>query len=149
MLFINGNLRDILVSFKCQSKKGYFPYSFVNKDKLFYIGNKPEISYFNNIPLDVYNNMPAEWNIKAETLTYLKSDIQGLLEFITKFSSMTFKEYSLNITKFTTAPSLAMGIFTSGFYNESKNTIKMIKGQVEEYIRMSYFGVMLIYMQMN
>ena len=84
--------------------------------------------------------MPAEWDIRGETLSYLESDIQGLLEFITKFSTITFKEYSLNITKFTTAPSLAMGIFTSGYYNESKNTIKMIKGQVEEDIRMSYFG---------
>lgn len=40
---------------------------------------------------------------------------------------MTFKEYSLNITKFFTAPALAMGIFTSGYYDESKNKIKVIK----------------------
>ena len=140
MHFVNGSLRDILVSFKCNIKKGYFPYSFVNKDNLFYIGNKPDIKYFDNIPLDVYKDMHAEWDIRGETLSYLESDIQGLLEFITKFSTITFKEYSLNITKFTTAPSLAMGIFTSGYYNESKNTIKMIKGQVEEDIRMSYFG---------
>jgi hypothetical protein len=140
MQFVNGSLRDILVSFKCNLNKGFFPYSYVNKYNLFYIGNKPDIKYFDNIPLDVYEEIPDQWDIKAETLSYLESDIEGLLEFITKFSLTTFKEYSLNITKFTTAPSLAMGIFTSGYYNENNCTIKMIKGQVEEDIRMSYFG---------
>ena len=33
-----------------------------------------------------------------------------------------------------------MGIFTSGYYDERQNRIKMIKGQVEDDIRMSYFG---------
>ena len=51
-----------------------------------------------------------------------------------KFSRQVFDEYSLNITKFSTMPSLALGIFSSGYYDE-KNSIKAIKGKVEEDIR--------------
>ena len=56
------------------------------------------------------------------------------------FSFKVFNSYSLNITKFRTLPSLALGVYTSSFYDENKNTIKMIKGKVEEEIRHSYFG---------
>lgn len=38
------------------------------------------------------------------------------------------------------APALAMGIFTSGYYDEKQNKIKVIKGAVEDDIRSSYFG---------
>ena len=36
-----GSLDNILISYDCDTKKGYFPYSFVNKDNLYYIGDKP------------------------------------------------------------------------------------------------------------
>ena|ERR1700742_96496 len=38
---IPDNLENILNSFKSITPKGKFPYSFVNKNNLFYIGNKP------------------------------------------------------------------------------------------------------------
>ena len=85
MQFVSGSLRDILVSFKCTIKKGFLPYSFVNKENLYYIGNKPDIKYFENITLDDYEQLPEKWDIKSETLSYLESDIKGLLEFITKY----------------------------------------------------------------
>lgn len=138
--FIKGSLREILESFNCNVRKDYFPYRFVNKNNLFYKGPKPNISYYDEIPYDAYEKIPLQWDIKAETLNYLDSDIKGLLEFITKFSASTFKNYSLNITKFSTAPALSLGIFTSGYYEEDKNKIKMVKGKVEEDIRQSYFG---------
>lgn len=138
--FIKGSLREILESFNCKVRKDYFPYRFVNKNNLFYKGPKPNISYFDNTPSEAYDKIPLQWDLKAETLNYLESDIKGLLEFITKFSESTFKNYSLNITKFSTAPAVSLGIFTSGFYDEDKNKIKMVKGKVEEDIRQSYFG---------
>ena len=127
MQFVKGSLRDILISFNCNVNKGFFPYTFVNIDNLQYIGNKPDFKYFDNITSADYEQVPQLCDIKAETFKYLYSDIKGLLEFITKFSDMTFKEYSLNITKLFTVPALAMGIFTSGYYDESKNKIKVIK----------------------
>jgi len=141
MNFIPGNLRDILISFNCENKKTYFPYSFVNKDNLFYIGNKPDIKYYNNISKYIYDKIPMKWNLHTETLKYLESDLKGLLEVMNKFSVNIFNEYNLNITKFKTLPALSLGIFTSNFYAEVQNlNIKMIKGKVEEDIRNSYFG---------
>lgn len=72
-------------------------------------------------------------------MSYLKSDLRGLLEVLHKLSKETFKENSLNITDYSTLPSLTSAIFTSSFYDE-KNPIKMIKGKIEEDIRQSYFG---------
>jgi hypothetical protein len=43
---IPGSLDSILKSFNCSIQKGYFPYSFVNKNNLFYIGDKPTKNYF-------------------------------------------------------------------------------------------------------
>jgi DNA polymerase type B, organellar and viral len=141
MNFIQGGLRKILLSFNCQITKGYFPYSFVNKDNLFYIGNKPDIKYYENVSKKSYDLIPLEWNLKKETLQYLESDLTGLLEVMNKFSVNIFNEYNLNITKFKTLPALALGIFTSNFYDEIENlNIKMIKGKIEEDIRQSYFG---------
>jgi len=107
---------------------------------VFYIGNKPEKKYYENISLKNYNEIPNNnWNVKDETLRYLKSDIEGLLEILLKFSKNIFENYSLNISNYPTLPSLSLSIYTSSFYNES-NKIKMIKGQVEKDIRKSYFG---------
>jgi len=140
MQLIKSNLSNILKTFDCKVQKGVFPYNFMNSDNLFYIGNKPEKKYYENISLKNYNEIPNNnWNVKDETLRYLKSDIEGLLEILLKFSKNIFENYSLNISNYPTLPSLSLSIYTSSFYNES-NKIKMIKGQVEKDIRKSYFG---------
>lgn len=74
---IPGSLDSILKSFNCNIQKGYFPYSFVNENNLYYIGDKPSIKFFNNIQELKYNAMPIDnWSLKKETLKYLKSDIE-------------------------------------------------------------------------
>ena len=141
MNFIPGNLRDILISFNCENKKTYFPYSFVNKDNLFYIGNKPNIKYYNNISKYIYNKIPMKWNLQTEILQYLESNLKGLLEVMNKFSVNIFNKYNLNITKFKILPILSLEIFTSNFYAEVQNlNIRMIKDKVKDDIRNSYFG---------
>src|SRR5258706_241396 len=83
---IPGSLDNILKSFECNTKKGNFPYKFVNKDNLNYIGNKPSKNFYNNISELEYNNIPTDnWDLKKETLNYLKSDVEGLLEVLIKF----------------------------------------------------------------
>lgn len=58
MQFVNGSLRDILISFNCNVNKGFFPYTFVNINNLHYIGNKPDIKYFDNITSADYEQVP-------------------------------------------------------------------------------------------
>ena len=139
---IPESLENILESFKCDTLKGKFPYNFVNKDNLFYIGNKPAKSYYENITDQNDLSIPEKgWSLKDQTLNYLKSDIEGLLEAVTKFSLSIFNKYQLDITKFKTLPSLALAAYTSNYIPDNlKSEIKIIKGELEKEIRTAYFG---------
>lgn len=46
---IPGTLESILNSFNCKIQKGYFPYSFVTENNLFYVGTKPSKEHYKNI----------------------------------------------------------------------------------------------------
>jgi len=70
---IPGTLESILKSFKCSLQKGFFPYKFVNKDNLFYVGDKPSKDFYKEIELSEYLKVPNNnWDLKKETLNYLK-----------------------------------------------------------------------------
>jgi hypothetical protein len=45
---LNENLRDLSKAFKVETSKGLFPYSFVNKQNLNYIGCIPNFTFYNN-----------------------------------------------------------------------------------------------------
>ena len=139
---IPGSLDNILKSYDCEVQKGVFPYAFVNINNLFYIGDKPSKKYFPNISDLKYDNIPENnWDLKKETLSYLKADIEGLLEAITKFNINIYNKYSLNITNFKTLPSLALAVYRSSYTPvHLAPELKMIKGELEKEIRSSYFG---------
>ena len=139
---LNASLDSLCKSFEIINKKGIFPHNFVNKKRLFYIGQTPLHKYFKNMPLNLYEkNKKNNWNLKDECLKYLEKDVLGLLEVMIKFNEKIFNLYSLNITKFVTAPKLAVAIYTTNFYsNTSEDKIKMIRGIVEKDIRSAYFG---------
>jgi len=139
---ISGSLEGILKSFNCKVQKGYFPYEFVKNNNFFYIGDKPSIEYYKNITELGYKSIPTNnWSLKKETLKYLKSDIEGLLEALIKFNKNVFAKYNLNITKFKTLPSLAItSYFSSYLPNNLNKDIKVIKGEIEKELRTSYFG---------
>jgi len=139
---INGSLDSLCKSFDISHKKGHFPHNFINKDRLFYIGETPDHKFFKNMPFKLYEKIKTNnWNLKSEALKYLEKDVVGLLEVMTNFNDKIYNLYSLNITKFVTAPKLAVAIYTSNFYTKSyEDKIKMIRGNVEKEIRSAYFG---------
>ena len=140
---ISGSLDSILISFNCDTQKGYFPYSFVNNNNLFYIGDKPSKEYFNNISDLDYNAIPSEnWDLRKETINYLRSDVEGLFEAIIKFRNSIYNKYNLNITKYKTLPSLALAAYCSSYIpSHLAPELKRIKGELEREIRSSaYFG---------
>ena len=55
---LNNSLEKLTKDFNFDIKKGKFPHTFVNKRTLNYIGNKPDMSYYNNINIKDYNNIP-------------------------------------------------------------------------------------------
>ena len=56
-----------------------------------------------------------------------------------KISDNYFKDFSINITKYATLPSLSLALYGSWFYENTKDTIKIIKGPLESFIRQAYF----------
>lgn len=78
---IDSKLEYILKDFDCKIVKGIFPYLFVNGNRLFYKGKKPDIKYYGNININDYNLIQEDnWDLKTEVLNYLEKDIKGLLE---------------------------------------------------------------------
>jgi hypothetical protein len=58
-----GSLRNLSKSFGVETQKSIFPYEFVNENNLDYIGEVPDIKFFENIaPLD-YNCYIENYNI--------------------------------------------------------------------------------------
>ena len=139
---IPGKLGEILQSYNCNIKKGYYPYKFVNKDNLFYIGNKPSKEFYSEISDQEYLNIPKnDWNLQVETFKYLSSDIEGLLEVITIFRDNIFNKYQLDITRIKTLPGLALAVYmTSYIPDHLRSELKMVKGELEAEIRSAYFG---------
>ena len=139
---ITGSLNNILKSFNCNTQKGYFPYSFVTKDKLNYIGEKPSKDFYKNISDSGYLAISNDnWDLRKETLNYLKSDVEGLLEAVLKFRDNIFNKYQLDITKFKTLPGLSLAAYTSSYFPDNlKSEFKMVKGELEREIRTAYFG---------
>ena len=54
------SLRDLCNDYKVDIAKSYFPYLFCTKDTLFYKGRTPDISYYNDITVEDYNNLYRE-----------------------------------------------------------------------------------------
>lgn len=139
------SLDKLLKSYDCNIHKGMFPHKFIDKDKIFYIGAKPDIKYYvenpevNESKVISYNNLPDILNVKDQCLDYLEKDILGLLEVMNKVNSHYFNTYKLNITKFTTLPSLSLAMY-GYWYKDNNISIKMIKGPLEKFIRNAYFG---------
>ena len=147
MKLLPSSLEKLLISYGCDINKGMFPHKFVSANNLNYIGYKPDIKYYIDNKLTSgdkgkikeYNNLPEIFNLKEECLNYLEKDILGLLEIMNKVSNHYFNEYKLNITKFSTLPSISLAIY--GFwFKDNKHKIKMIKGPLEGFIRQAYFG---------
>ena len=63
-----------------------------------------------------------------------------------KISDNYFKDFSINITKYATLPSLSLALYGSWFYKNTKDTIKIIKGPLEYLLDKLTFEVIVIYL---
>jgi hypothetical protein len=141
-LLLPTSLSKLLLSYNCDILKGCLPYRFINKDNLYYIGDKPDKQYYDNISQMTYDAIPLkDWNLKDQVLNYLDKDVEGLWWVMDISKDKFFKEYNLNITDYITLPSYTLAAFSGNFYKENiGKDIKMVKGHVEKDIRKSYFG---------
>lgn len=54
---VTSSQKDLCLSFEVESNKTDFPYKFLHQDNLLYVGNTPEISFYNNISLIYYKSL--------------------------------------------------------------------------------------------
>jgi len=136
---LQSRLSKLCDTFDTEVKKSYFPYEFVKKNNLFYIGDKPEIKHYNKIDVSTYNEIPVKnWSLEEQTIFYLKNDLISLFNVIDKFKYKIYLNYHVHVTKSLTISGLAMDIFLRRYYN---NNIPLIKRKsIYNDIKSSYFG---------
>nr|QWO71369.1 DNA polymerase [Termitomyces sp. T123] len=138
---LNNSLEKLCNDFSVTTKKGIFPYLFVNKDNLEYIGPTPDISFYNsNVNVELYNkNKVSNWSLKTETLKYLKRDLLSLLEILEKFQEFLWLDHNIELTEGLTIASLAKTKFMRYYLKDSK--IPLINSNnLFQFIYGSYYG---------
>nr|CAA45364.2 putative DNA-polymerase, B-type [Morchella conica] len=141
-LLLPESLKRLGTNFNTNIQKGYFPYDFVNENRLEYIGEIPNYQYFKNqltqTEYDEIKNSPdsSKRDLKKETIKYLEQDIKTLCEVLIKFSDEIWEERE-NITKCSSLSGLAYLIFKTNYIKDSK--LSMVKGVAHE-IWEAYYG---------
>lgn len=138
---LNVSLRELAKSFKVDTQKSIFPYSFVNENNLDYIGQIPDFKYFNGISSIDYNCYIENyniWNLRDETIRYCEIDCKSLFEVLVKFNELIFDKFKINIHRYPTLSSLAFAIFRSNYLQNSE--IPQLSGQIANEIREGYTG---------
>ena len=139
-----SSLRKLGLSFNTITQKDIFPYNFVNKDNLNYVGPVPSMEFFPTdtfSSIDEYNHYKMnnfDWNLKQISIDYCKKDCISLHQVLTKFSNLIWDKYNINITKFPTLTSLTFNIYRTHFLGNNK--IPMLAGKFYTDLKMAYTG---------
>lgn len=101
--------------------KSHFPHKFIKKwEDLSYVGRAPGRNcYFDDPPEDW--KFPAHWNLKEECLKYLALDCRATDWVFEKVSSIFFKEFNINITRFVTVTQAAYEVWTNTVAEQMKD----------------------------
>src|SRR6266508_4323727 len=110
-LILPSSLKNLCKSFDVKDPKGIFPY------------NLYDINYSSKL-------VPA--------IKYCELDCISLFQILSKFNTLIFKKFKLNIIKYPTLPSLSFNLFRTHYLR--KDTIHMISGKIAEDIRKGYTG---------
>jgi|SRR5882672_552883 len=142
-LLLPSSLANLAINFGVKNK-GIFPYNFINSlEQMDYKGNVPSFKYFSNINIDRYNDYCKSfknrtWNMKEELIKYCEQDVLSLHQIISKFSEEIFRLFRIDIIKYPTLPSLALGIYRLKFLKNHK--IPLIDGKIFDDIKEGYTG---------
>lgn len=148
LALLNINLNSLCEIFNLPSnfKKDLFPYDFVNYNNLDYVGNIPDLKYYEGISKDqyvkefydyIYNN--KTWNLREEVSKYLIKDLGSLLLVIDKFRVFIDKFFDMDIRKNLTISRLALNIFNHK-YKELKNIPQIKNDRLYSFIREGLYG---------
>ncbi len=134
-----------------KEEKWFFPFNFVNEEhvKYNYIGDVPDIKYFEGIDKETYNKYLEftknknkslnNWNLKDETIYYCEQDCRTLYFVIKEFSKEIFKLFNISISKTPTISSLAFRIFRSSFIKDNTK-IAVINNELYDFLYKGFYG---------
>ncbi len=134
------SLDSLCKTFDTEVVKGRFPYNFVRSSTLNYIGDTPGKHYYQDITDQEYELInKSDWNLKEETLLYLKKDLISLLEVMVRFNKYIYQKYDQQVTDALTISRLALNIYLTNYLGESK--IPLINHpQIFNFIKLGYYG---------
>lgn len=143
-LLLPVSLKDLAEQFKVSTLKGLFPYSFVNRDNLNYVGSVPKFEFFSKINSLDYNSYKQEfvnkkWNLKTEAVKYCEQDCIALYRVLETFGKFIFDLFQLNISSVSTLPSLAFKIYRAHFLPKTIN-LPVLVGEIYSAISQAYYG---------
>jgi hypothetical protein len=148
-LLLPLSLEKLIDGFSIDTKKLIFPYKFVNKNNLNYIGEFPEYNYFyDNFNQESYEKylessnkyIKNKWNLRKETAKYINNDVQSLYEITQNFGKKIYELEKINITDVVSISSLALNIFLTNYYDPIKTPIYIPRKKQYDEIKESYFG---------
>jgi hypothetical protein len=120
--------------------KTSFPYKFITKENLFYIGKVPDILFFNDIKdYDCFKNF--EFDFKKESIKYCTNDVV-LLKKILEELLITINNINVKYIKYF-KKSLSIPSFSNKIFYNFFNTYKIenkITLEFNSYLSNSYFG---------
>jgi len=133
------SLHDLGKSFSVETLKTKFPYRFSKQYNLFYIGETPDILYYDNISQKEYKDLyQKNWSFYDETVKYLGNDLISLYQVISKANKQVFHDFNLNLTDVITISGLAVRIFIKDFYKG--NIPAITKASMYNDIKQAYYG---------
>jgi hypothetical protein len=134
-----GSLNELGTRFKVETLKGDFPYTFITRETLEYVGRKPDKKFYRNVKEVAYDQICEPWDARKESLDYLTKDLISLHQVILSFRSIIFNKYQQKVENFLTLSALAFGIFR-GYFMGSDCDIRLSHGAVDRDIRKAYMG---------
>jgi len=138
MLVMPGGLKNLCLSFKSEKTKLDFPHNFASAEKLEYVGDKPDISYYEDMSKKDYDLIPLNWSFRDELIKYLQFDLLSLQEIMIKFANDIYKLEKINVTKVPTISSLSFKSIITNYIKP--NLLFKIKGTAHNNMRKAFFG---------
>lgn len=139
LAILTSKLKDLCKNFEVNTLKLDFPYKFLHEDNLSYIGNTPDIAFYDDLELEEYKLLFInDWSFKEESLIYLKADLDALYQVIRKANLRFFLDYGEDITKGLTISSIALSLYHNKYYQN--NIPSITNTQMYRDIKEGYYG---------
>jgi hypothetical protein len=118
LIYNIGTLRTICKDLGFEKEKGIFPYSYITKDNINYIGSKPDFDFYEyeDITHDDYKLLNNVFNVKDETIKYCLLDTE--LTYLLAVDHINNNVGVINGKYYNTTKGITVGNIAKRLYNQ-------------------------------